>query len=457
LSVENYVKKIGYWFQAKKKSIAIHGTIIAIFIVFLLTFASPLFERLQVIKGAANLSDVKLPIETNNIKYYLERIDNRTEIIEIEGWAFLEHQNTDDSRIYVVLKSKAHIYVFDTIPRKRIDIVKGFSDLSLNLDYSGFMANIPAGKISNGEYIIGIYIGNEDTNALQYTDEVITKTKSNIKIGKRYSSEVTQVKLPAETDDLRYGIDVIKTDGQISVEVQGWAFVDGRDSAGSEIYLVLKSAEATYVFDSVPQIREDITRGYKELNLELDNTGYKTIIPLEKISNGEYTIGILVKNGDIDVLQYTNKTLMKSEGSTEIRDIIPGEAKLCVVELPAETDDLRYGIDVIKTDGQISVEVQGWAFVDGRDSAGSEIYLVLKSTEATYVFDSVPQIREDITRGYKELNLELDNTGYKTIIPLEKISNGEYTIGILVKNGENIALHYTDKIIIKSASMTMIK
>ena len=52
--------------------------------------------------------------------------------------------------------------------------------MDLNLDYSGFVALIPARKIDNGEYIVGIYITKGDIEALQYTDRAITKSGNTI-------------------------------------------------------------------------------------------------------------------------------------------------------------------------------------------------------------------------------------------------------------------------------------
>ena len=32
------------------------------------------------------------------------------------------------------------------------------------------------------------------------------------------------------------------------LEIKGWAFIEGHDSVNNEIYIVLKSADRTYVF-----------------------------------------------------------------------------------------------------------------------------------------------------------------------------------------------------------------
>ena len=50
----------------------------------------------------------------------------------------------------------------------------------MNLNYSGFMALIPARKITNGEYTVGIYIKKGDIEALIYTNKVVTRSGDTI-------------------------------------------------------------------------------------------------------------------------------------------------------------------------------------------------------------------------------------------------------------------------------------
>ena len=51
----------------------------------------------------------------------------------------------------------------------------------MNLDYSGFVALVPARKIGDGEYAIGIYIRKGDIEALIYTNKAIIKSGDTIK------------------------------------------------------------------------------------------------------------------------------------------------------------------------------------------------------------------------------------------------------------------------------------
>jgi len=97
--------------------------------------------------------------------------------------------------------------------------------------------------------------------------------------------------------------------------MNGWAFIEDMDSENGEVYIVLKSGSRTYIFDTMVMVRTDITRHFEELNLNLDYSGFAALIPARKIANGEYSVGIYIRKGDIEALIYTNKATIKSKGT----------------------------------------------------------------------------------------------------------------------------------------------
>ena len=131
-------------------------------------------------------------------------------------------------------------------------------------------------------------------------------------------------------------------------------------------------------------------------------------------------------------------------------EAIPGEAQLHRLELPAATNGMRSHVDHISTDGRTTVEMRGWAFIEGQDSEGSRTYIVLESADRTYVFDTHAQQRPDVTRHFGELGLNLDQSGFAVLVPVRKMTDGEYTIGIYIRKGEIEALRYTNRAITKS-------
>ena len=121
-------------------------------------------------------------------------------------------------------------------------------------------------------------------------------------------SQLYETTLPAATDNIQYWIDDLAAATHI-LEISGWAFIEDHDSVNSEIYVVLKSADRTYVFTTETVIREGITEHFKELGLNLDYSGFAALIPLRKIANARYTVGIYIKKGDIEALQYTDRVV----------------------------------------------------------------------------------------------------------------------------------------------------
>ena len=162
----------GSWFKAHRKQVITHTLIVGGFLLFLLFLSEPLFDRLDRIPGEAQLQRLQLPAETGDIRYFFDKFttDGHT-AVEVMGWAFIDGMDSENTEVYIVLKSASRTYIFDTMVRPRQDVTLHFKELDLNLDYSGFAALIPVRKIANGEYTVGIYIKKGDIEAMQYTDK----------------------------------------------------------------------------------------------------------------------------------------------------------------------------------------------------------------------------------------------------------------------------------------------
>ena len=93
------------------------------------------------------------------------------------------------------------------------------------------------------------------------------------------------------------------------MEIAVWAFIEGQSAEDSKIYVVLKSETATYIFDTILQERPDVTAFYVESGLNLDNSGFIARIHRDSVGEGTYTLGIYIKKGDIQALQYMDAKL----------------------------------------------------------------------------------------------------------------------------------------------------
>jgi hypothetical protein len=262
--------------------------------------------------------------------------------------------------------------------------------------------------------------------------------------------------LPAETTNMRYEIDNILTDGYSGVEILGWAFVDGQDSKNRDLYIVLKSAQRTYVFDTKVELRPDLLQIDRALTLNPDYSGFTTLIPAREISSGEYIVGFYdrfhLRNHVMESLYYTDRIVIKSQDSvtSALRT-----SKLVEVTLPEESGDITFNItDVSGPTGgeQDFVGIRGWAFIEGQSTKGSRIYVILKSGINTYVFDTIPKYVWGIASYFGNYyDWDLDYSGFIARIPRDQLADGTYQLGIYIAKGDIEAFRYTDTtVVIKS-------
>ena len=110
--------------------------------------------------------------ETNNISMSIDRLEGDEKGLKIEGWALINGMSSEQSDIYIILKSDKKVYLLDVDKRRRPDVTAHFK--TLNFDDSGFFIGIPKYSLDSGPYGIGIFIRNNKTDALQYTEKTIT-------------------------------------------------------------------------------------------------------------------------------------------------------------------------------------------------------------------------------------------------------------------------------------------
>lgn len=123
-----------------------------------------------------------------------------------------------------------------------------------------------------------------------------------------------KISLPKETNNIRFFIDQIKNITTESfIEIKGWAFIEDHGMEESAIYLVLKSDDQTYIFDTLPVKRRGVTKKQGNPGQNLDDSGYYASIPKKTMESGEYKIGIYIKKPEVEALQITNKVISLSQ------------------------------------------------------------------------------------------------------------------------------------------------
>jgi hypothetical protein len=114
-------------------------------------------------------------------------------------------------------------------------------------------------------------------------------------------SPLAQVSLPSPTNNIQYFVGRLSA-SDYSIEIEGWAYIEGESDEDSQTYIVLKSAGNTYVFEAS----------------SLAWSGFVSVIPLRKIKEGGYNLGLYIKKVGIEALQYTDKGFVKSGNTIKV-------------------------------------------------------------------------------------------------------------------------------------------
>ena len=103
---------------------------------------------------------------------------------------------------------------------------------------------------------------------------------------------------------------VIFSIDQFSVEkgiakIIGWAYIKGKDSLESQIYVVLKSPKENIVYESFLQARPDVAASF--LNENLEDSGFITTIQTKLLKKGTYQVGIYIEKENMKALQFYDR------------------------------------------------------------------------------------------------------------------------------------------------------
>jgi len=114
-------------------------------------------------------------INGDSIQYALESFEEDDEKVLLSGWAFLENQNADDSKIYLIALKETTPTVINTEGVKREDVTSYFKN-SFNLNNAGFKAIVYKKELEVGTYQFAVVVENSKTakKGLILTDKKIT-------------------------------------------------------------------------------------------------------------------------------------------------------------------------------------------------------------------------------------------------------------------------------------------
>lgn len=131
-----------------------------------------------------SIDKIKIPIDipetynyinkkNSNIKFNIETIETNNSYIKISGWSFVKNKNSNNSKIFILLKRGQQILKIPTDTFLRDDVNKYFKS-NYNYSFSGFTTKFK-NSLPNGKYMVGILIidSKENKKNITFTDKII--------------------------------------------------------------------------------------------------------------------------------------------------------------------------------------------------------------------------------------------------------------------------------------------
>jgi len=179
----------------KRRAIWIHLGFWGLMLVYLLV--APVVEAKFFISEGKPVEVEGAVLEnTNLIRHAIDKVSavwlHGEKVYRVVGWSFLSTA-TDLSQheIYLVLDSGSKAYFFPTTPTKRGDIQKAFPDITMDLTYAGFSANIAKETIGRGTYVVGFLYVDKTSGEMTYQEsaKMITRTPNTLRLEKQNKDE----------------------------------------------------------------------------------------------------------------------------------------------------------------------------------------------------------------------------------------------------------------------------
>jgi len=140
-------------------------------------------SNLQLIKKNGEISLIALETETRTIlhqvsvniekptkelNYSFDKVEKSGDSLILYGWSFFQGMDAESQKSYFLLKGNGNIHVFGVDLLRRKDVTRYFAKSGLNLDLSGFQANIPIKNLEKGNYQVGLYTVKGDQKGMVY-------------------------------------------------------------------------------------------------------------------------------------------------------------------------------------------------------------------------------------------------------------------------------------------------
>ncbi|KAF2511640.1 hypothetical protein E0W72_04875 [Flavobacterium arcticum] len=233
-------------------------------------------------------------IHNSRLKFKLNRLITNQSSITLEGSTFIENEikNKNDS-VFVTISDGSQIFITQT--KQNTDT----SDKE-RLSFSSF---ILVNNFLQDNLILGIAIKKHSGIWVHNSIGKLSEIKKTIK-------SIKKDKLPSQKAQI--GVIDYLTEEDDTLEFYGWTAFKDIDATDSEVEVVFMDNDNIYVYPSTVVNRFDVTEAYKR-EYDYNNSGFRALINKKDIPQGNYKIGLLVRNKSTndESLMMTDKTFIK--------------------------------------------------------------------------------------------------------------------------------------------------
>jgi hypothetical protein len=236
------------------------------------------------------------------IRYSIENSLVIDKVVSLAGWAFLETtQNNKGDSIFFTLESPTEFYMAPAKIYPRADITQAFK--RDYLDDAGFSFHAFKDHVVKNEYTLGICIKDSAGRFTYEPLEIDAKPSATFSMPEKYV-------VPQVTNDIQAYIEKVDQ-GDLTISIAGWAFVNDRDAVNSKVSIVMKGADDSFLVPAIMVERKDIT-GSMGGKFNLDNSGFMLKVRTGQLSTGKFQLGILITDKQTEKTSFilTNRELV---------------------------------------------------------------------------------------------------------------------------------------------------
>lgn len=253
------------------------------------------------------------------------------------------------------------------------------------------------------------------------------------------------VDIPEPKNNMNYTLDNYEDKwmkGKHIAKISGWAFINNVSSEGQKLFLVLKSSNNQYIFDTQKRYRPDVTKAFKDNNGSKDDSGFYAIFDIDNLEDACFRIGIFIENYNQSDIQWTDVYLNKESEVISFGDFVSHSFDL--VDIDNINNVVWMNIDNIGANSDF-LDLRGWAFIQNIATLDMRTFILLKDdTGNISVFDTLQEERKDVTDVYRDHKTNYNQSGFKARIDKAKLKKVKYQIGMLIKKSDLQGINWTD-------------